>query len=102
MGSEGKIDGNQPVSIYLSYPHTNAFRSSNSCRSNDPTQFEEVDETCGLSRVILYLEGLGMTVFLKTLYQSEYETLKFKPFQIEVENEKIRQFEHRCLSCRSC
>ena len=50
----------------------------------------------------MYLEGLGMTVFLKTLYQSEYETLKFKPFQIEVENEKIRQFEHRCLSCRSC
>lgn len=70
--------------------------------ANDPTQFEQVDETCGLSRVILYLEGLGMTVFLKTLYQSEYETLKFKPFQIEVENEKIRWFEHRCLSCRSC
>ena len=73
-----------------------------STKLNDPTQFEEVDETCGLSRGILYLEGLGMTVFLKTLYQSEYETLKFKPFQIEVENEKIRRFEHRCLSCRSC
>lgn len=69
---------------------------------NDPTQFEQVDEICGLSRAILYLEGLGMTVFLKTLYQSEYETLKFKHFQIEVENEKIRRFEHRCLSCRSC
>ena len=57
-------------------------------KMNDPTQSEQVDETCGSCRVILYLEGLGMTVFLKTLYQNGYETLKFKPLQIEVENAK--------------
>lgn len=69
---------------------------------NDPTQFEQVDETCGSGRVVLHLKSLGMTVFLKTLYQSEYETLKFKPLQIEAENVKTRRFEHRCLICRSC
>ena len=94
--------------VYLIYRFTRTFTDHSSVITkcwgfelqkrkivNDPTQFEQVDEICGLSRAILYLEGLGMTVFLKTLYQSEYETLKFKHFQIEVENEKIRRFEHR-------
>lgn len=30
---------------------------------NDPTQFEQVDETCGSGRVVLHLKSLGMTVF---------------------------------------
>ena len=47
-------------------------------------------------------KALVWQCFLKTLYQSEYETLKFKPLQIEAENVKTRRFEHRCLICRSC
>ena len=34
---------------------------------NDPTQFEQVDETCGLGRVILCLEILGMSVFFEII-----------------------------------
>ena len=30
-------------------------------KMNDPTQFEQVDETCGLGGVILCPESLGMT-----------------------------------------
>ena len=36
-----------------------------SSKMNDPTQFEQVDETCGLSRVILYLKSLDVTAFLR-------------------------------------
>ena len=36
-------------------------------RMNDPTQFEQVDETCGLGRVILCLEILGMSVFFEII-----------------------------------
>ena len=32
-----------------------------SSKMNDPTQFEQVDETCGLGGVILCPESLGMT-----------------------------------------
>ena len=32
---------------------------------NDPTQFEQVDETYGLSRVILRLKSLDVTAFLR-------------------------------------
>lgn len=32
---------------------------------NDPTQFEQVDETCGLSRGILCLKSLDVTAFLR-------------------------------------
>ena len=41
-------------------------RSSRTTRTkmNDPTQFEQVDETCRLGRVILYLKSLDVTVFL--------------------------------------
>ena len=47
-------------------------------------------------------KALVWQCFLKTLYQSEYETLKFKPLQIEAENVKTRRFEHRCLIWRFC
>ena len=42
-------------------------RSSRTTRTrmNDPTQFEQVDETCGLSRVILCLKSLDVTAFLR-------------------------------------
>ena len=32
---------------------------------NDPTQSEQVDETCGSGRVVLYLKSLGMTAFFE-------------------------------------
>ena len=69
---------------------------------NDPTQFEQVNETCESGRVVLYLENPDMAVFLRLSRQSEYETLKFKPLQIEAENAKARRFEHRCLIWRFC
>ena len=78
-----------------------SFLSTHS-RMNDPTQFEQVDETCRSGRVILHLKSLGMTAFLKISRQSEYETLKFKPLQIGVENAKVWRFEHRCLIWRFC
>ena len=34
-------------------------------KMNDPTQFEQVDETYGLSRVILCLKSLDVTAFLR-------------------------------------
>lgn len=34
---------------------------------NDPTQFEQVDETCGSGRVVLHLKSLGMTVFFEDI-----------------------------------
>ena len=36
-------------------------------RVNDPTQFEQVDETCGSGRVVLHLKSLGMTVFFEDI-----------------------------------
>ena len=36
-------------------------------RMNGPTQFEQVDETCGSGRGILYLESLGMTAFYEDI-----------------------------------
>ena len=36
-------------------------------RLNDPTQFEQVDETCGSGRVVLHLKSLGMTVFFEDI-----------------------------------
>ena len=36
-----------------------------SSKMNDPTQFEQVDETYGLSRVILCLKSLDVTAFLR-------------------------------------
>ena len=79
-------------------------RSSRTTRTrmNDPTQSEQVDETCRSGRVILCLKSLGITAFLKISCQNGYETLKFKPLQTEVENIKVRRFEHRCLIWRFC
>lgn len=34
---------------------------------NDPTQSEQVDETCGSGRVVLYLKSLGMTAFFEDI-----------------------------------
>ena len=69
---------------------------------NDPTQSEQVDETCRSGRVILCLKSLGITAFLKISCQNGYETLKFKPLQTEVENIKVRRFEPHYLIWRSC
>ena len=41
-----------------------SFSSMND-KMNDPTQFEQVDETYGLSRVILRLKSLDVTAFLR-------------------------------------
>ena len=44
-------------------------RSSRTTRTkmNDPTQSEQVDETCGSGRVVLYLKSLGMTAFFEDI-----------------------------------
>lgn len=34
---------------------------------NDPTQSEQVNETCGSGRVVLYLKSLGMTAFFEDI-----------------------------------
>ena len=41
---------------------SNPFRST---KMNDPTQSEQVDETCGSCRVVLYLKSLGMTALFE-------------------------------------
>ena len=87
--------GSRAVRRWGSSPHART-------RMNDPTQSEQVDETCGSGRVILCLKSLGITAFLKISCQNGYETLKFKPLQTEVENIKVRRFEHRCLIWRFC
>ena len=38
-----------------------------SSKMNDPTQSEQVDETCGSGRVVLYLKSLGMTAFFEDI-----------------------------------
>ena len=48
-------------------------------KMNDPTQFEQVDETCGSGRVVLYLKSLGMTAFfeditLKRIWDAQIQT----------------------------
>ena len=64
---------------------------------NDPTQFEQVDETCEFGGAVLYSESLGITAFFENAVSSKYETQKLKQLQFGIENEKIRQFEHECL-----
>ncbi len=34
---------------------------------NAPIQSEQVDETCGSGRVVLYLESLGMSAFFEII-----------------------------------
>ena len=36
-------------------------------KMNDPTQSEQVDETCRSGRVILHLKSLGMTAFFEDI-----------------------------------
>ena len=64
---------------------------------NDPTQFEQVDETCEFGGAVLYSESLGITAFFENAVPSKYETQKLKQLRFGIENEKIRQFEHECL-----
>ena len=64
---------------------------------NDPTQFEQVDETCEFGGAVLYSESLGITAFFENAVPSKYETQKLKQLQFGIENEKIRQCEHECL-----
>ena len=64
---------------------------------NDPTQFEQVDETCEFGGAVLYSESLGITAFFENAVPSKYETQKLKQLQFGIKNEKIRQFEHECL-----
>ena len=68
-----------------------------SSKMNDPTQFEQVDETCEFGGAVLYSESLGITAFFENVVPSKYETQKLKQLQFGIENEKIRQFEHECL-----
>lgn len=57
---------------------------------NDPTQFEQVDETCEFGGAVLYSENLGITAFFENAVPSKYETQKLKQLQFGIENEKIR------------
>ena len=81
-------------------PTDQKARGSNPSRRtimNDPTQFEQVDETCEFGGAVLYSESLGITAFFENAVPSKYETQKLKQLQFGIENEKIRQFEHECL-----
>lgn len=87
--------------VYLIYRFTRTFTDHSSvitrCWVNDPTQFEQVDETCEFGGAVLYSESLGITAFFENVVPSKYETQKLKQLQFGIENEKIRQFEHECL-----
>ena len=48
---------------------------------NDPTQFEQVDETCEFGGAVLYSESLGITAFFENAVPSKYETHKLKQLQ---------------------
>ena len=50
-------DGKMRVAAYCRVS-TDSEEQLNSL--NDPTQFEQVDETCRLGRVVLYSKSLGM------------------------------------------
>ena len=58
-----------------------------SSKMNDPTQFEQVDETCGLGRVALCSNALAWQGFQGLTRQIKYETWKCKSSQNVVENE---------------
>ena len=47
-------------------------------KMNDPTQFEQVDETCEFGGAVLYSESLGITAFFENAVPSKYETQKLK------------------------
>ena len=49
--------GSRAVMRWGSSPHART-------RMNDPTQFEQVDETCEFGGAVLYSESLDMTAFL--------------------------------------
>ena len=49
----------------MTYSRTAMMQNAATMDLNDPTQFAQVDETCGLSRVILCLKSLDVTAFLR-------------------------------------
>ena len=52
--------GSRAVRRWGSSPHART-------KMNDPTQSEQVNETCGSGRVVLYLKSLGMTAFFEDI-----------------------------------
>ena len=52
--------GSRAVMRWGSSPHART-------KMNDPTQSEQVNETCGSGRVVLYLKSLGMTAFFEDI-----------------------------------
>ena len=46
------------------YPAGELKSRGNPAKVNDPTQFEQVDETCEFGGAVLYSESLDMTAFL--------------------------------------
>ena len=87
----------QLLSRRLLHAHQLKKTTANKIIVNDPTQFEQVDETCEFGGAVLYSESLGITAFFENAVPSKYETQKLKQLQFGIENEKIRQFEHGCL-----
>ena len=57
------------VTLYLRLGKDEVGSSNlpSSSKMNDPTQSEQVDETCGSGRVVLYLKSLGMTAFFEDI-----------------------------------
>ena len=57
------------VTLYLRLGKDEVTSSNlvSSSKMNDPTQSEQVDETCGSGRVVLYLKSLGMTAFFEDI-----------------------------------
>ena len=68
-----------------------------SSKMTDPTQFEQVNETCEFGGVVVYSESLGMTGFSRVGMSKRMRDIKIQPSQNVVENEQIRRFEHGCL-----
>jgi len=48
-------------------PEGRGFESLTAYQMNAPTQSEQVDETCGSGRVVLYLESPDMAVFFEII-----------------------------------
>ena len=67
----GKKHKSEPKRLRFAFETTSTDQKaggsnpSRRTKMNDPTQFEQVDETCGLSRVILCLKSLDVTAFLR-------------------------------------
>ena len=60
--SKMELFGTDPKSLYMLNQELAArvYTAPSLVLLNDPTQFEQVDETCRLGRVVLYSKSLGM------------------------------------------